>query len=192
MGEFTGNTEALRHAGAVTGLDLALITGGFTVAAVVVTFGGNYLLDRARDRRASRQARDAAIADLLTTSLELVLAVNSIRAAYQYRTGGRARLMIAAALLRDLTGLVRDRDTETRATVADYEGMVVPQTTRFFAALTVVTMGPDKKIADAARQLGVAGGALLETAAARKHKNERARSRFERELGKSRSAVDRR
>jgi hypothetical protein len=32
VGEFTGNTEALRHAGAVTDLDLALITGGFTVA----------------------------------------------------------------------------------------------------------------------------------------------------------------
>jgi hypothetical protein len=38
----------------------------------MVTFGGNYLLERARDRRAARQSRDSAIADLLTTSVELV------------------------------------------------------------------------------------------------------------------------
>jgi hypothetical protein len=32
---------------------LALITGGFTVAAVIVTFGGNYLLDKALNPRAA-------------------------------------------------------------------------------------------------------------------------------------------
>jgi len=200
--------------GAVTDLDLALITGGFTVAAVLVTFGGNYLLETARGRRADKRARDSAIADLLTTSVELVLAVNAIRAAYQYRTNNRARLMIAAAVLRDLpnldswkdltnrdvqrtvlrtmVGLSRDRDAEARMTVVDYAGMVIPQTSRFFAALTAVTMDPDRKIADAARPLGAAGGALLEAAGARKRKHESARRRFERELGKFRAAVDRR
>jgi hypothetical protein len=140
----------------VTDLSLALITGGFTIAAVAVTFGGNYLLDRARDRRADRKSRDSALADLLTTSVELVLAVNVIRAAYQYRTNNRARLMIAAAVLQDVpnldswkdltdrdvqrtilrttVGLARDRDAETRTTAADYAGMVTPQTSRFFAA----------------------------------------------------------
>jgi hypothetical protein len=95
-------------------------------------------------------------------------------------------------MLHTLRGLTQDRDTEARVTVGDYAAMVIPQTTRFFAALTAVTMGPDKKIADAARQLGAAGGALLETAAARKRKHERARGRFERDLGKFRAAVDRR
>src|SRR5580698_980225 len=64
--------------GTVTDLGLALITGGFTIGGVVVTFGGSYLRDKARDRRADRQARDSALADLLTTSVELVLAVNAI------------------------------------------------------------------------------------------------------------------
>jgi hypothetical protein len=122
--------------------------------------------------------------------------------------------MIAAAILRDLpdldswkdladrdvqrtflrttVGLARDRDAEARTTVIDYAGMVIPQTSRFFAAVTTVTMGPDKKLADAARQLGAAGGAFLEAGGARKHKHERARSRFERELGKFRTAVDHR
>jgi hypothetical protein len=58
--------------GVVTDLELSLITGGFTIAAVLVTFGGSYLLERARSRRDARQSRDSAIADLLTTSVELV------------------------------------------------------------------------------------------------------------------------
>ena len=197
--------------GTVTDLDLSLITGGFTIAAVAVTFGGNYLRDKARDRRADKQSRDAAIADLLTASVELVLAVNAIRAAYQHRTNARARLMIAAALMRDLpnldtwkdltdrdvmrtllrtaTGIAREQDTNARTIVLDYTGMVTPQMSRFFAAVTAVTMGPDKALAAAARQLGTAGGALTETVGARKRKYARARSRFERELGKFRSVA---
>ena len=76
--------------GAVTDLDVALITGGFTVAAVVVTFGGNALLDMARSRRAARESRDAAIAEVLAASMDLALAVSAIRAAHQHRTRGMA------------------------------------------------------------------------------------------------------
>jgi len=47
-----------------------------------VRLRGNYLRDKARDRRADKQSRDSAIADLLTTSVGLVLAVNAARAAY--------------------------------------------------------------------------------------------------------------
>ena len=61
----------LRHAGAVTDLDVALITGGFTIGAVGVTFGGNALLELARARRAARQSRDAAIAEVLAASIDL-------------------------------------------------------------------------------------------------------------------------
>lgn len=200
--------------GVVTDLELSLITGGFTIAGVLVTFGGSYMLDRARDRRAAARSRDSAIADLITTSIELVLAVNTIRAAYQHRTNTRTRLMIAAALLRDLPdlsswkdltdrgvqrtilrttiGLARDQDTDSRTIVLDYAGMITPQTGRFFAAVTAVTMAPDNKTADAARRLGAAGGALLEAAGARKRKHVRARSRFEQELGKFRVVVDHR
>lgn len=200
--------------GTVNAPDLSLITGGFTIAAVVVTFGGNYVLGKARDRQAEKQARDSAIADLLTTSVELVLAVNAIRAAYQHRTSTRARLLIAATLLRDLpnldswgdlidrevmraslrtaTGLARDQETDNRTIVLDYAGMVLLQTSRFFAAVTAVTMGPDKEITDAARQLGAAGGTLLEATGARKRNHAKARSRFDQELGKFRAVADRR
>jgi hypothetical protein len=200
--------------GEVTDLDVALITGGFTITAVIVTFGGNALLDMVRARRAARESRGAAIAEVLTASIDLVLAVNAIRAAYQHRTNSRARMLIAAALLRDLpdlnswkalteryitrtalstlTGLVRERDEDTRMIVLDFASLVVPKTNRFFAAVTTVTLGPDKELAGATRQLSTAGAELLETSGARKRKQDRARSRFERELGKFRAAADRR
>ena len=54
---------------------MALITGGFTIGAVVVTFPGNALLERARARRAARESRAAAIAEVLAASIDLVLAV---------------------------------------------------------------------------------------------------------------------
>jgi hypothetical protein len=147
--------------GAVTDLDVALITGGFTVAAVVVTFGGNALLDVVRARRGARESRDAAIAEVLAASMDLVLAVSAIRAAHQHRTNSRARMLIAAALLRDLpnlnswkaitdrhvqrtalrtlTGLAREQDEDTRMIALDFAAMVVPKTNRFFAAVTAVT-----------------------------------------------------
>lgn len=200
--------------GAMTDLDVALITGGFTVAAVVVTFGGNALLDTVRARRAARESRDAAIAEVLAASMDLVLAVSAIRSAHQHRTNGRAGMLIAAALLRDLpdlnswkaltdrpvqrtalrtlTSLAREQDEAARMVALDYAAMVVPKTNRFFAAVTAVTLGPDKELAGAARQLGTAGGELLETAGARKRKQAAARSQFERDLGKFRSAADRR
>ncbi len=112
--------------GAVSDLGVALITGGFTIGAVVVTFGGNALLERARARRASGESRDAAIAEVLAA----------------------LRLFIAAALLRDLpdldswkaftdrsvqrvalstlTGLAREQDADTRMIAMDFAGLVVP------------------------------------------------------------------
>ena len=85
-----------------------------------------------------------------------------------------------------------NQETDSRTIALDYAGMVLPQISRFFAAVTAVTMGPGKEIADAARQLGTTGGALLEAAGARKRNHARAQDRFDRELGKLRAAADRR
>jgi hypothetical protein len=86
----------------VSELDIALITGGFTIAAVVVTFGGSAVADSLKARRAAKDARDQAIAEVLAASMDLVLAVASLRVAYQHRTTGRERLLIGAAVLRDV------------------------------------------------------------------------------------------
>jgi hypothetical protein len=200
--------------GQVSDLDVALITGGFTIGAVIVTFGGNALGAMWRARHAAREARDAAIAEVLAASVDLVLAVNAVRVAHQYRTNNRARLLIAAALLRDLpdldsvkaltdrhvlrtalgtvTGLARERDGDTRMIALDFAAIVVPKTNRFFAAVTAITLGPDKELAAAARRLATAGGELLEASGARKRRQASTRRVFDRELGKFRAAADRR
>lgn len=87
--------------------------------------------------------------------------------------------------------MAREQDTNARTIVLDYTGMVTPQMSRFFAAVTAVTMGPDKALTTADRQLGTAGGALTETVGARSRKDAGALSGFERELAKFRAAVDR-
>jgi hypothetical protein len=62
----------------------------------------------------SKQARDSVIADLLTTSVELAPGVNAVRTAHQHRTSARARLMVAAGLLRDLPNLESWKDLTDR------------------------------------------------------------------------------
>lgn len=37
--------------------------------------------------------------------------------------------------LRTATGLAREQDTDSRTVVLDYAGLVMPQTSRFFAAM---------------------------------------------------------
>ena len=204
----------MRHACTVSDLDIALITGGFTIGAVIVTFGGNAVAGWLKDRRATRDARDQAIAEVLAAAMDLVLAVASLRVAYQHRTALRERMLIAAAVLPDLSAvsswraltdisvvrpmlrtvgmLAREQDTAKRTLALDYAATVVPRTNRFFAAVTALTLAPDKELAGAARKLADAGGALLEVAGAGKRKLDPARNRFEQELGAFRTVADRR
>jgi len=54
----------------VTGLELSLITGGFIIAAVLVAFGGSYLLEQARSRRDARQLTTARPSPVSGTALD--------------------------------------------------------------------------------------------------------------------------
>jgi hypothetical protein len=74
----------------------------------------------------------------------------------------------------------------------DFAGMILPKTNRFFAAVTALTLGSDKELAGAARQLSAAGGVFLEAAGARKGELASAQGRFESELGKFRAVADER
>jgi hypothetical protein len=89
---------SLRHAWRVTDLSVALITGGFTLGAVALTFAGSTVNDLLRNRRAARNARDAAIAELLAAAIDLVQAVNVIRSSWKHQTNWRARLPVRRVL----------------------------------------------------------------------------------------------
>jgi hypothetical protein len=68
----------------------------------------------------------------------------------------------------------------------------VTQTARFFAAVTVLTLGPDKQIVNAVRALTPAITALLEVITARPAKYGSARQRAEKALAEFRAVADQR
>lgn len=55
------------------------------LAGVIVAFAGNTWRDRIKDRKAERQARDQAIAELLTSIVDLLSGIQAIRTAYHER-----------------------------------------------------------------------------------------------------------
>jgi hypothetical protein len=81
-------------------------------------------------------------------------------------------------------------DEEQRLVALDLATILLPRTSRFYSAVAVLTLGPDKEIAAAVRRLTPAVGGLMEAIASRKRKYERARRRAQRALGKFRDVAD--
>jgi hypothetical protein len=67
----------------ITGLELALIPTGSALAGVALGIAGQGWLYQRKERRQALQERDAAIAELLTATVDVVQGVQTIRAAYQ-------------------------------------------------------------------------------------------------------------
>ncbi len=201
-------------------LDIALITAGAALAGVVIGQFGTYVIERLRERRAARNARDQAIAELLTAVVDLVTSVQTVRAAYQgqgrWREYTRRAAVILAAVGSEfgspkgltvdqvldwgrlapvfdrLLGEIRDMDDRQRLVALDLATLLLPRTQRFYSAVAALTLGKDKKIADAVRRLAPDIAGLLEVIAGRQRTYERARRRAEHALGEFRAAVDRR
>jgi hypothetical protein len=205
----------------VTPLALALIPAGTALAGAALATVSNVYLERQRDRRAARGQRDQALAELLTATVDLISGVQMVRAAYyrQYENWFRnarigAMLIAAAGLvmtggdtlrwetLRDwrslgpgldrLLAADRELDEKQRIVALDLATVVAPRTVRFYAAVAVLTLGPDKKIADAVRDLTPAVAALLEVIASKQKTYDRARAHAEDALGTFRTVADQR
>ncbi len=121
---------------------------------MALTFAGRTVNGLLRNRRAARNARDAAIAELLAAAIDLVQAVNVIRSSWKHQTNWRARLLITAALVRDIPDLhswkdlanratmrkllgtardlAHDQDEAVRTFTLDYATTVAPRTSRFY------------------------------------------------------------
>lgn len=189
---------AMRHAGAVTnltGLEFALIPAAAALAGVALGIVGNEYLDRQRDRRAAKQQRDQAIAELLTATVDLLSGTQALRAAYMKQGRWRHYIRLSAVIMIAMGAVIgpggelsteilrdwhrmapgldriltadRELDEKQRTTVLDMVTVVLPRTVRFYAAVAVLTLGPDKKIADAVRDLTPAVTALVGVIAAR-------------------------
>ena len=80
-------------------LNIALISAGVTLVGVVIGQFGTYVIERLRERRAARGARDQAVAELLTAVVDLVTSVQTVRAAYQGQGRWREYARRAAIIL---------------------------------------------------------------------------------------------
>ena len=204
----------------LTSLELALIPAGAALVGVALGIIGNAYLERQRDRRAARHERDQAIAELLTATIDLVAAVQAVRAAYQQQTTWRHYIRISATILAAVGSVMtsgeklssemlqdwhrlspgldrilsadRELDDRQRTIALDLATIVAPRTVRFYAAVSVLTLGPDRRIADAVRDLTPAVGALLDVIAAKKKKYDPVRARVDKALATFRTVADQR
>jgi hypothetical protein len=204
----------------VTPFELALISSITALAGVTLGIAGSAYLDRLREWREARRGRDQAIAELLTATVDLIVGIQAVRAAYQQQTRWRHYIRVAALVLSaagsmmtsgeilswELLGdwrrmspgldrvLAADRalDDNQRTIALDVATIVGPRTARFYAAVAVLTLGEDKKIAEAVRDLADAVGALLEVIGAKGKKFGPARLRAGDALAAFRAVVDQR
>jgi hypothetical protein len=205
----------------VTDLTSTLIGAGAVVGGVILAFAGNAWLDRLRERRGGKRARDAAIADLLAAVVDLITGAQTIRVAYQRQTSWRSRLRSVTALttafgatfaheeqfsaqmlvdwrkqwpmLDRMLAISDYQDQQQRTLALDLTTVLLPRTSRFYSAVAVLTLGPDKKIAAAVRELTPAIGALVEAIAERRQRRyNRARRKAENALGRFRDIADQR
>lgn len=189
------------------------------LAGVALGIGGNAHLERLGERRAARRGQDQALAELLTATVDLLTGVQAVRAAYQQQTRWRHYIRTAATLVAAVGSTMRSGETlsselltwdraspaferilaadsaldDRQRTIAlDLATIVGPRLTRFFAAVAVLTLGEDKKIADAARDLTDEVGKLLDVIAAKEKKYAPARERVGKALEAFRAIADQR
>jgi hypothetical protein len=203
----------------VTPLGLALISPVAALAGVALGIAGNARLERLREQRAARRGQNQAVAELLTATVDLITGIQAVRAAYQTQTRWRHYIRVGALLISAIGSTMtndetlssdllkwhrasrvlervlaadRDLDDKQRITALDLATLVGPRTTRFFATVAVLTLGDDKEIADAVRELSNEVGQLLDVIAAKEKKYVQARDRVGKALEAFRAVVERR
>lgn len=198
----------------------ALIGAGAALAAGIAAIGGSLLIDRRRDRRNARRRDDAAVAELLTATVDLLSGVQVIQAAYEGRSGWRWRMRTVATVFAAVCAAVasagevslnalldwrhvgrlidrlltedRQLDDSQRTAALDVTAIVTTRSARFFAALAAITIGGSERgLSDAANRLAEAVGRLLETMGSRKREYQQARAAAERALSDFRRVADR-
>jgi hypothetical protein len=146
-----------------------------------------------RRERAAHDARirlEAGFAELLAAAQDLLIGVRTIRDAHQRRTNFRYYLRLLGVIwhaiptlatwrdlveyptLRSALGALLDLEREIteaqRIVVLDIANVMTPKLNRYFAVVALLTLGEDKQIADAVRQLTPKVTALAEAAGAKK------------------------
>jgi hypothetical protein len=170
-----------------------------------------------RREQAAHDARirlEAGLAELLAAAQDVLIGVRTIREAHERRTKFRYYVRVLAVVwhaipmpttwrdlidypvLRSVLGasLELDRDnTEAQRMVAiDMANVLIPKLNRYFAVVALLTLGEDKQLADAVRQLTPKVTDLAERAGTKKRDFERLSTEMQKALEHFRDVADKR
>jgi hypothetical protein len=208
----------MRHSCVVTDAEATVVGGALALAGVAMTLVYTAWRDRRKDQADEGRVRDQAVAELLTATADLMSGIQALRAGYdrsrwRYRIRTVARVWSAlSAAFADERGfmtwatlgeisrrsafidrllVVDDGLTEQQRVIAsDIAGTMLPRTSRFFAAVAVLTLGRDEDLAEAVRTMTPAVTTLLEATGTKDRRYGRARADAEEALGQFRAFVD--
>ncbi len=191
---------------------LALV--GATLGAVVITFIGTSYQQHVQARRGARDAQNRAISELMSAAMDVLFGVRAFREAHETRTLPRYYLRLAGTMMRALPrvdtwrdvadvgtlkpvlgGLLdfdRERVEGSRTIVLDAATVVIPRLTRYFAVIALLTLGDDKQLADAVRDLTPKVMKLAESTGAKKPEFKKLDDDLQQALENFRDRVDER
>jgi hypothetical protein len=212
------NVRAARHAVLVHLTADTWAVVAVTLAAAflgaIVTYIGSTRQQRKQGQRDARIRLEAALAELLAASQDVLIGVNTIRRAHERRTRFRYYFRILAVewhaiprlttwrdlvdypAIRSALGAALELDREymdaQRMVVMDIANVVTPKLNRYFAAVALLTLGEDKQITDAVRQLTPKVTALVEGSGAKKRDFEHLSMEMQKALEHFRDIADKR
>jgi hypothetical protein len=216
--DFRANVRTARHAVLVhlTADTWAVVaaTVGAAFLGGIVTYLGSALQQRRQDKRDSRIRTEGAVAELLSSALDILIGVRTIREAYARRTRPRFYLRVAGvlwsavpeltnwrvlvetetlrSLLQRTLELEHDLTESSRVIALDLNSVVVAKLTTFFTVAAMLTLGEDKQITKAVRELTPKVTAVVEATGARKRKFERLEAKLQKGLEDLRELADKR
>jgi hypothetical protein len=157
---------------------------------------------------------EAALAEVLAAAQDVLIGVRAIREAHQRRTKYRYYVRLSAVMwdaipkpgtwqdliqyptLRSALGAALELDRENteaqRMIAIDTANVVTPKVNRFFAVAALLTLGEDKQVTDAVRQLTPKVTTLVERAGTNKRDFERLSTEMQKALEQFRDVADRR
>jgi hypothetical protein len=170
-----------------------------------------------RREQAAHDARirlEAAVAELLAAAQDVLIGVRAIREAHERRTLLRYYVRVLAVVwhaiprlttwrdlidypaLRSVLGAALELDRENlegqRMVAIDSANVVTPKLNRYFAVVALLTLGEDKQVGDAVRQLTPKVTALAERAGTKKREFERLSTEMQKALEHFRGVADKR
>jgi hypothetical protein len=189
-------------------------TLGAALLGVIVGFIGTAYLQVRKTKADTRLRLEGALAELLAAAQDLMIGVQVIRQAHERRTRPRFYLRLAAMFLRDYPAVSTWRDLvelssmkallataveadryqldEARTIALDLATVVATKANRYLAMAALITLGQDKEIATAVRELTPKVTALMDGIGAHEREYERLNNELQTALTDFRDLADKR